>query len=124
MEADWSQITGVSFYVAEGWYQDGDAVDFYVDDLCLVRRTTPVISAVSTTARTSPRGKALCERRAKRTALGRGDLRRIVRSGVLGRTRGIVTDTWFGRTSTTVTSGEEHRCSRTWRNGLRFDGAC
>lgn len=62
MEADWSQITGVAFYVAEGWYQDGDAVDFYVDDLCLVRRTTPVISAISTTARTSPRGKTLSVR--------------------------------------------------------------
>ena len=67
---------------------------------------------------------ARCERRAKKPAPGRGDLRRIVRSGVLGRTRQFVTDTWFGRTSTTVTDGEEHRCSRTWKNGLRFVGVC
>ena len=54
----------------------------------------------------------------------RGDLRRIVKGGVLGRTCQFVTDTWFGRTSTTVTFGEEHRCSRTWKNGLRFVGMC
>ena len=53
-----------------------------------------------------------------------GDLRRIVRSGVLGRTRQYVTDIWFGRTTTTVIEGEEHRCSRTWINGLRSVVAC
>ena len=64
-----------------------------------------------------------CERRAEKPALGRG-LRRIMRGGVLGRTRQFVTDTWFGRTNTTVTNGEEHRCSRTWKNGLRFVAGC
>ena len=53
-----------------------------------------------------------------------GGLRRTVRSGVLDRTRESVTDTWSRRTSTTVIDGEEHRCSRTWRNGLRFVGGC
>jgi len=53
-----------------------------------------------------------------------GDPRRIVKGGVLGRTRQCVTDSWFGRTSTTVIDGEEHRCSRTWINGLRFGVAC
>ena len=59
MQADWSRITGVSFYVAEGWYQHGDKVDFFVDDMRLVRRTIPVISSSSVTARTSRRGRAL-----------------------------------------------------------------
>lgn len=58
-EADWSHVTGVSFYVAEGWYQDGDAVDFFVDDMRLVRRTEPEITSCSATARSFPRGEAL-----------------------------------------------------------------
>jgi len=59
MEADWAHVTGISFYVAEGWYRDGDAVDFYIDDMRLARRTVPVISSASATARTFPRGEAL-----------------------------------------------------------------
>ena len=55
----WTRITGVSFYVAEGWYRDGDAVDFYIDDMRLARRTVPAISSCSVTARTFPRGEAL-----------------------------------------------------------------
>ena len=60
----------------------------------------------------------------KSQRLVREDLRRIVRSGVLGRTRQWVTDIWFGRTNTIVIAGEEHRCSRTWIYGLRFAAAC
>jgi len=59
MEADWTQITGVSFYVAEGWYQHGDEIDFYVDDMRLTKRTVPAIVAMSATARTFARGEAL-----------------------------------------------------------------
>ena len=59
----------------------------------------------------------------KRQRLG-GDLSRIVKSGVLGRTRQFVTDIWFGRINTTVIDGEEYRCSRTWKNGLKFVAVC
>ena len=45
-----------------------------------------------------------CERRAKRPAPG-GGLRRTVRSGVLGRTRQSVTDTWFRFLSVSRPSG-------------------
>ncbi|HUT87973.1 MAG TPA: hypothetical protein VMY37_00610 [Thermoguttaceae bacterium] len=51
MEADWEHVTGVSFYVAEGWYRDGDTVDFYVDEMRLARRTVPVISSCSAARR-------------------------------------------------------------------------
>ena len=50
--------------------------------------------------------------------------RSIVKVGVLDRTRETVTQSWFVRTNTIVTVGEEHRCSRTWRNGPRFVGVC
>src|SRR5271156_2370410 len=50
--------------------------------------------------------------------------RSIVKGGVLGRTRETVTQSWFVRTNTIVTAGEEHRCSRTWKNGPRFVGVC
>lgn len=59
MEADWSRITGVSFYVAEAWYQDGEQVDFYVDDMRLVKRTVPAIASCTVSARTFPRGESL-----------------------------------------------------------------
>ena len=59
VEADWERITGISFYVAEQWYKDGDKVDFYIDDMRLVRRTVPAISSCSVTARTFPRGRTL-----------------------------------------------------------------
>ncbi|MDP6502971.1 MAG: hypothetical protein QF886_05115, partial [Planctomycetota bacterium] len=32
-------IGGISFYVAEGWYEDGDKVDFFIDDMRLAKRT-------------------------------------------------------------------------------------
>ena len=59
MEADWTCITGVSFYVAEAWYQDGDKVDFCIDDMRLVKRTIPAISSSNVSARTFPRGEAV-----------------------------------------------------------------
>ena len=59
MDADWQRVTGISFYVAEAWYQDGDKVDFYIDDMRLAKRTVPAWSECSATARTFPRGQAV-----------------------------------------------------------------
>lgn len=56
---DWSDVTGISFYVAEQWYQDGDRIDFYVDDMQLGARTTPRFHQVTATARIHPRGQAV-----------------------------------------------------------------
>ena len=52
---DWTRVTGVTFYVAEAWYEDGDKVDFYVDDMRLAKRTAPAFSACSVTSRVFPR---------------------------------------------------------------------
>ena len=56
---DWSDVTGISFYVAEQWYQDGDRIDFYVDDMRLASRLSPRFHQVTTSARTEPRGTAI-----------------------------------------------------------------
>ncbi len=55
-EYDWSAVTGFSFYVAEGWYQDGDRIDFYIDDMRLARRNWPVFQSLAISSRIGPRG--------------------------------------------------------------------
>ena len=62
LEADWERIVGISFYVAEAWYRDGDAVDFFIDDMRLAKRLVPAISACSVTSRIFPRGQAVSVR--------------------------------------------------------------
>lgn len=59
LKADWQRVQGVSFYVAEGWYRDGDEVDFFVDDMRLGRYTTPCFAQCDLSARNSPRGDHL-----------------------------------------------------------------
>jgi len=56
---DRSKVSGISFYVAEGWYEDGDKLDFYVDDMRLARRTIPAFATCSVTSRIFPRGTAV-----------------------------------------------------------------
>lgn len=52
---DWTRVHRISFYVAEGWYQDGDRVTFYVDDMRLARRTSPVFLSAAVASRTIDR---------------------------------------------------------------------
>ncbi|MGC9319687.1 MAG: hypothetical protein ACP5KN_16770, partial [Armatimonadota bacterium] len=52
---DLSRIDRMGFYVAEQWYQDGDQVTFYIDDMRLARRLNPVLLEASATARTRRR---------------------------------------------------------------------
>ncbi len=52
---DRSRVNRISFYVAEGWYQDGDRVTFYLDDMRLARRTSPALLSASASARTAGR---------------------------------------------------------------------
>jgi hypothetical protein len=59
MPLDWARVTGITFYVAEAWYNDGDKVDFYLDDMRLAKRTAPAFSACSVTSRVFPRGQAV-----------------------------------------------------------------
>jgi hypothetical protein len=53
---DWTDVTGVFFYVAEQWYRDGDRVTFYIDDMQLAARTRPALRSFSATSRIFPRG--------------------------------------------------------------------
>ncbi len=55
---DWSAVTGFTFYVAEQWYQDGDRIDFYLDDMRLARRNWPVLQEAAVSSRVFPRGSA------------------------------------------------------------------
>jgi hypothetical protein len=55
---DWTEVTGVWFYVAEAWYRDGDRVNFYFDDMRLATRRRPAFSEATVTARTQLRGRA------------------------------------------------------------------
>ena len=59
MPVDWKQVGGIAFYVAEAWYDDGDKVEFYLDDMRLSRRTAPAFAGCSATARILPRGQAV-----------------------------------------------------------------
>ncbi len=56
---DWSQVTNIRFYVAEQWYQDGDRIDFYIDDMQLGAHLTPRIHELTATSRIYPRGEML-----------------------------------------------------------------
>ncbi|MEW6356094.1 MAG: hypothetical protein AB1696_07210 [Planctomycetota bacterium] len=56
---DLSKVVGISFYVAEGWYEDGDQIDFYIDDVRLARRTIPAFASCGVTSRIFPRGTAV-----------------------------------------------------------------
>ena len=53
---DWKEITGLSFYIAEAWYHDGDRVNFYFDDMTLATRKEPRVGAAGACARVHPRG--------------------------------------------------------------------
>lgn len=53
----WDDVSGVSFYVAEGWYQDGDRLAFLLDDLRLARRLQPVLGQVSVSPGSGSRGR-------------------------------------------------------------------
>jgi len=55
----WDDVTGISFYIAEGWYQDGDRISFYLDDMRLAARKRPVLEGLDTTSRTLPRGSGI-----------------------------------------------------------------
>jgi len=59
LQCDWRHVQGISFYVAEGWYQDGDQVDFFIDDMRLGRYTAPGFAQCDLSARSSPRGAHL-----------------------------------------------------------------
>lgn len=59
LEIDWRQIAGIYFYIAEAWYQDGDRIDFYFDDMRLARRTVPAFAYCMVSARIFPRGQAV-----------------------------------------------------------------
>ena len=63
-------VAGIRFYVAEGWYRDGDRIDFYLDDMRLVRYTKPRIFEHGLTARIFHRGSRV---RLKLTMLGPAD---------------------------------------------------
>lgn len=52
---DLTRINRMGFYVAEQWYQDGDRITFYIDDMRLARRLNPVFLDASSTARTHER---------------------------------------------------------------------
>ncbi len=56
---DWTDVTGVFFYVAEAWYQDGDRVSFYIDDMQLAARTRPALRSFSASSRIFPRGAGI-----------------------------------------------------------------
>jgi len=57
-ERDWTKVTGVWFYVAEGWYQDKDRINFHLDDMRLARLLRPRLLDCAVTARTHRRGQA------------------------------------------------------------------
>lgn len=52
---DWGRVNRISFYVAEQWYQDGDRVDFFIDDMQLARRLAPVFLSASAASRVPDR---------------------------------------------------------------------
>lgn len=54
-DRDWTRVNRISFYVAEGWYRDGDRVTFYVDDMQLARRIRPLLLSAGISARTVDR---------------------------------------------------------------------
>ena len=58
-DVNWQRVQGISFYVAEAWYDDGDAVDFFIDDLRLAQRTQPAFASCAVSARPLPRGQGL-----------------------------------------------------------------
>ncbi len=78
---DWTKVTGVWFYIAEAWYQDGDRVNFYLDDLRLVRLTEPRILSASASACTNPRGTKLDLSLALEGPSGSGKLRAKIMTG-------------------------------------------
>jgi len=59
LDVDWQRISGVTFYVAEAWYRDGDKVDFYIDDMRLAARTAPAIASCAASSRVFPRGRSV-----------------------------------------------------------------
>jgi len=60
-ERDWTRVNRISFYVAEGWYQDGDRVNFYIDDMQLARRISPALQSAAVASRTGDRGSLVVE---------------------------------------------------------------
>ena len=85
LDVDWSQVQGISFYVAEQWYRDGDKIDFFIDDMQLVKRTVPVLADVAACSRILPRGKGVV----LDTAIEgpwQGTWTRVTISGPAGRT--------------------------------------
>ncbi|MBM3471893.1 MAG: hypothetical protein FJX75_01305 [Armatimonadetes bacterium] len=55
----WDDVTRILFYVAEGWYQDGDRISFYIDDMRLATRKWPVLEGLEAGTRTLPRGSGI-----------------------------------------------------------------
>ncbi len=56
-DQDWTQVSGIYFYIAEAWYHDKDRVNFYFDDMRLAARKEPRLLDCSLCARVHPRGK-------------------------------------------------------------------
>jgi len=59
IEGNRRQVTGLYFYIAEGWYDDRDQVDFYFDDMRLARRTVPALYACGLSSSIFPRGQGV-----------------------------------------------------------------
>jgi hypothetical protein len=59
LDVNWKQVLGVRFYVAEGWYEDGDSVDFFIDDMQLGRYTEPRFADCTVSSRVLPRGTGI-----------------------------------------------------------------
>lgn len=53
----WDDVSGISCYVAEGWYRDGDRLTFLLDDLRLARRLQPALGEVSVAPGFGSRGR-------------------------------------------------------------------
>ena len=96
LDVDWSKVQGISFYVAEGWYQDGDKIDFFVDDMQLVKRTVPMLASVDICSRILPRGTGVV---LNSTCEGpwRGTRLRVTVSGPDGRVQWSATQPTTGK---------------------------
>jgi hypothetical protein len=55
----WDDVTRILFYVAEAWYDDGDRISFYIDDMRLATRKWPVLDGFDAASRTLPRGSGI-----------------------------------------------------------------
>jgi len=58
-ERDLTHVTKLSFYVAEGWWQDRDRINFLIDDMRLAKHTAAELKTLSVSPGFGGRGKTI-----------------------------------------------------------------